>query len=76
MMTGDAALVERLKRDDEGAMREVYEAYHPQMMDFAERMGTARADAGDAVNDVFLELCRGVGRFTRRRRSRWSCSAR
>lgn len=55
----DAALVERLKHDDEGAMREVYEAYHAQMMDFAEQMGTARADAGNVVNDVFVEFWKG-----------------
>ena len=33
--------------------------YFSQMMDFAEQMGAARAHAGEAVNDVFLELWNG-----------------
>jgi len=53
---GDAALVARLRRGESPAFRELWDAYHARLADFAMRYLGSRDGAADVVQDVFIAL--------------------
>ena len=60
--TRDAALVEAVRRGDEGAFARLYAAHHPPLYRYAVNMcGAAAAD--DVVQDTFLAVLRDPRRF-------------
>jgi len=59
----EAALVERLARGDEAALRDVYRAHRPALLRFARRLVGDAGAADDLVHDVFVRLPRAVRRM-------------
>jgi RNA polymerase sigma-70 factor (ECF subfamily) len=56
------ALVERLRRGDESAFREIVSRYDSGLRRMA-RMYVADSVADDVVQDTWLTVIRGLGRF-------------
>jgi len=61
--TDEAALVERLRRGDPAAFREVVAAHQAGMVRFAETFVPSRAIAEEVVQDSWLAAVRGLGGF-------------
>ncbi|MDQ3897795.1 MAG: sigma-70 family RNA polymerase sigma factor [Actinomycetota bacterium] len=59
----DAELVARLRSGDEEAFRLVVERYHAALLRLAQTMVPTRAVAEEVVQDTWLGLVRGIGRF-------------
>jgi RNA polymerase sigma-70 factor (ECF subfamily) len=59
----DAELVVRLRSGDEEAFRFVVERYHASLLRLAQTMVPTRAVAEEVVQDTWLGLVRGIGRF-------------
>ena len=59
----DAALVERLRRDDGGALAALYDRYGRLAYSLAYRIVGKTADAEDVVQDSFLAFWRQADRF-------------
>ncbi len=59
----DAELVARLRSGDEEAFRLVVERYHTALLRLAQTMVPARAVAEEVVQETWLGLVRGIGRF-------------
>ncbi|MBL0921406.1 MAG: RNA polymerase sigma factor [Phycisphaerales bacterium] len=58
-----ASLLERVARGDESAVRDSLEAYSPLVWSLARRLCHDRAEAEDAVQEIFVDLWRSAGRF-------------
>jgi RNA polymerase sigma-70 factor (ECF subfamily) len=63
MTTDDAQLVERLRRGDEGAFRELLSAYSSPLLRVAMTHVGSRAVAEEVVQETWLAVLRGVDRF-------------
>jgi len=61
--TDDAALVARLRADDESAYDEVVRRFGPRMLSVARRLLTQEQDSQDAVQDAFLSAFRSIHSF-------------
>ncbi|MCS7081641.1 MAG: sigma-70 family RNA polymerase sigma factor [Bacteroidetes bacterium] len=59
----EAKLLERLRAGDCRAFRELVEAYQDRLYDLLYRMLRNRAEAEDALQEVFLQAYRGLPRF-------------
>ncbi|MCA9282531.1 MAG: sigma-70 family RNA polymerase sigma factor [Phycisphaerales bacterium] len=59
----DDAVLTRVARGDESAMREAIDRYSGLVWSLARRMCATRADAEDAVQDIFIDLWRCADRF-------------
>jgi len=55
-------LVERCRRGERKAFRELYDAHHRQVASQLSRM-VPRADVSDVVQEVFVEVFRSISRF-------------
>jgi RNA polymerase sigma-70 factor, ECF subfamily len=62
-LVDDADLVLRLRNGDEEAFRAVVDRYHASLLRLAETMVPSRAVAEEVVQDTWLGLVRGIGRF-------------
>lgn len=62
-MDDDAELVGRLRAGDEGAFTTVVERYHGSLLRVAESMVPSRAIAEEVVQETWLGVVRGIGRF-------------
>jgi RNA polymerase sigma-70 factor (ECF subfamily) len=61
--TDDAALVARLRADDESAYDEVVRRFGPRMLSVSRRLLPQEQDAQDAVQDAFLSAFRSINSF-------------
>jgi RNA polymerase sigma-70 factor (ECF subfamily) len=59
----DTALVERLRAGDEKAFETLVRRYHTSLLRMAETMVPSRAVAEEVVQETWLGVVRGVGRF-------------
>ena len=59
----DAELVARLRSGDDDAFRVVVERYHTTLLRLAQTMVPTRAVAEEVVQDTWLGLVKGIGRF-------------
>jgi RNA polymerase sigma-70 factor, ECF subfamily len=59
----DARLVERLRAGDEEAFRELMRRYGAGMLRVAQMFVSSRAVAEDVVQDAWVGVLRGIGRF-------------
>lgn len=59
----DADLVVRLRAGDEEAFASLVERYHPSLLRLAETMVPSRAIAEEVVQETWLGVLRGIGRF-------------
>lgn len=59
----EARWVDRLREGDESAFAQVYQAHAGSLFRYALRMCGSNEAAEDALQEVFLGLIRGVGRF-------------
>ena len=57
------SLFERIARGDPGAMGQCIDEYGALVWGLARRLSRTRADAEDAVQDIFTDLWRSAGRF-------------
>lgn len=60
------ALLPRIARGDDAAMREAIDRYSGIVWSLARRMCPTRADAEDAVQEIFVDLWRSAPRFDER----------
>lgn len=56
-------IIDRCQRGDLSAFRTIYEQYESSLLRTALRMLGDRAEAEDAVQNTFIKLYRGIGRF-------------
>lgn len=61
MIETEAALVDRMRRGDEGAFEVLYARHQPAVFRYALRMTGSPEMADDAVQETFLSLLRGSG---------------
>ncbi len=61
--TDEAALVARLKSDDESAYEEVVRRFGPRMLSVARRLLSQDQDAQDALQDAFLSAFKSIDKF-------------
>jgi RNA polymerase sigma-70 factor, ECF subfamily len=59
----DARLVEGLRAGDEAAFKELVRQYGPAMLRVAQMYVSSRAVAEDVVQDAWVGVLRGIGRF-------------
>ena len=59
----DAALVARLRAGEEAAFAALVERYHPSLLRLAQTMVPSRAIAEEVVQETWLGVVRGIGRF-------------
>lgn len=59
----DADLVVLLREGDEAAFAALVERYHPSLLRLAETMVPSRAIAEEVVQETWLGVVRGIGRF-------------
>lgn len=59
----DATVLQRIAAGDEAAVREVMDQYGALVWSLAKRMCRNRADAEDAVQDIFVSIWRSAERF-------------
>ncbi len=62
-MSGEAELLERLRRGDDAAYEELVRQHSPRMLAVARRMLRNEDDAQEAVQEAFLSAFRAVERF-------------
>ena len=60
---GDAALVDGLRRGDEEAFRRLVDRYHGSMLRVARGYVATREAAEDVVQETFVAIIQGIGRF-------------
>jgi len=60
---GDAALVDGLRRGDEEAFRLLVDRYHGSMLRVARGYVATREAAEDVVQETFVAIIQGIGRF-------------
>ena len=65
-MEADALLLRRLREGDEQAFATLVERYHPSMLRLALTFVPSRAVAEEVVQDTWLAVLRGLGRFEAR----------
>lgn len=65
MTPADDRLLDRLRRGDEAAFRELYRLYTPRLFAVAMRLLSRRADAEDATQEAWLRAVRGLSGFRR-----------
>lgn len=63
----DLALMQRVSLDDEAAIAELYDRFGPLVFRMAYQAMPSRADAEDAVQEVFVRLWRTAGRYDPKR---------
>ncbi len=63
----DLALMQRVSLDDEAAIAELYDRFGPLVFRMAFQAMPSRADAEDAVQEVFVRLWRTAGRYDPKR---------
>jgi RNA polymerase sigma-70 factor, ECF subfamily len=63
MSTVDSSLLARASRGDDAAVRECVSRFGPIVWGLARRMSPTRADAEDAVQEIFLDLWEHGGRY-------------
>jgi RNA polymerase sigma-70 factor (ECF subfamily) len=61
--TGDAALVEALRRGDEQGFRWLVDRYHGSMLRVARAYVGSRESAEDVVQETFVAIIEGIDRF-------------
>lgn len=59
----DVEFVERLKRRDESAFRELLDRYDPMLRRIARRFVQSEAAVDEAVSDTWIGVIRGIDRF-------------
>jgi RNA polymerase sigma-70 factor (ECF subfamily) len=59
----ECALVEACRRHDVRAFEQLYRAHGPRLKSIAWHMLGNRQDAEDAVQEAFIKVYRGIGRF-------------
>lgn len=59
----DSALVERLRRGEEAAFRELVESRGPRLLAAARRLMGDEHEAQDCLQDAFIRAFRAIGRF-------------
>ena len=59
----DLALMSRIAADDKTAMRDLYEAYSPNLTNFVKNWLYDPTQAADLVHETMLEVWRNAGRF-------------
>ncbi len=62
-MTGEARLVKRIQRGESGAFEELLDAYGSRVLRLVRRYTTNPCDAEDIVQEVFIDIARGIGTF-------------
>ena len=62
-LIGERALLDRLRRGDEAAFRELVRRHHGAMVRFAETFVPSRAIAEEVVQDAWLGVIKGIDRF-------------
>ncbi len=67
MSTAQSPLLARASQGDDGAVRECLSRFGPIVWGLARRMSPARADAEDAVQEIFLDLWEHGGRYDAQR---------
>jgi len=65
-MDADASLLQRLRDGDEQAFTALVERYHSSMLGLALSFVSSRAVAEEVVQDTWLAVLRGLGRFEER----------
>ena len=65
-MTTDEDLIAGLRAGDEAAFRSLVERYHTRLVRFAGTFVVSRAVAEEVVQDTWLAVVRGIGRFEER----------
>lgn len=63
MSPAEHELLQRCRDRDESAWRELYRTYAPTVERFLRSMGTHDSEVEDALQRVFIELLRAIGRF-------------
>jgi RNA polymerase sigma-70 factor (ECF subfamily) len=63
MPVRDSAVVERLRRGDESAFRDLVLRYHPAMVRFAETFVPSRAIAEEVAQEAWVGVIKGIDRF-------------
>ena len=63
MATVESSLLARASHGDDAAVRECLSRFGPIVWGLARRMSPTRADAEDAVQEIFLDVWRSAGRF-------------
>ncbi len=63
----DPAFLERLRQGDDGAYRRLIRRYHASLTSVAASIIGSRAQAEEVVQDAWLAVFAGIGRFGRRR---------
>ncbi|MGP1310153.1 MAG: RNA polymerase sigma factor, partial [Phycisphaerales bacterium] len=66
-LDADYELMQRVSLDDESAVSELYDRFGPLVYRMAYQMMPTRADADDAVQEVFVRLWRTAGRYDPKR---------
>lgn len=66
---GDAALVERIARRDQEALRELYDRYANLLLTVARRVLNDGSDAEEVLQEAFLQVWNQAGRYDTRRSS-------
>lgn len=59
----DASLIERVRRDDSKAWRELVDLYGPLIAHWCRKLGVREALVTDAVQDVFLAVLRSLSNY-------------
>lgn len=65
----DTGALERLAQEDSGALREIMQAYGGLVWSLALRFCRERADAEDAIQEIFTDLWKSAHRFDPKRAS-------
>lgn len=66
----DEELVERSRHGDPRALAELYRRYAPSLLGYLQRITGGRADAEDILQETFLRVFEGRGRYAERGRFR------
>ncbi len=62
----DETLVERSRRGEPRALAELYRRYAPSLLGYLQRITGGRADAEDILQETFLRVFEGRGRYAER----------
>jgi len=63
MTPTDEELVIEYKNGSQEALRTIVERYSGQIFGFVRRLGVSKSDAQDVVQEVFIKVWKGIGKF-------------